>query len=139
MKNSIVGNYTDATHYVACQEPQLQSMLKKIRALIQSTVPQAQECISYRIPCYKYHGMLVGFGARKNGCSFYAMTTALGDVFEKELAGITYSGSAIHIQPDKPLPVRLLKKIIVHRVQQNEQRAFLKNRAKASTIKKTTL
>jgi uncharacterized protein YdhG (YjbR/CyaY superfamily) len=46
--------------------------LNTIRATIRSVVPpEATEVISYRIPAFKYKGMLVWFGAFSDHCSLF--------------------------------------------------------------------
>ena len=124
--------------YIAGKPPALGPMLKQIRSIIQSVVPGAEEVISYMIPCYKHFGMLVGFGVHKKGCSFYTMNPKLLPAFSKELTGFKYTGSTIHFDPKKPLPVALIKKIIKQRIKENEEMADLKKLAKAgkSTTKK---
>ncbi|MFT3909046.1 MAG: DUF1801 domain-containing protein [Ferruginibacter sp.] len=56
--------------YISCQPDEFKEMLEQIRSLIHVLAPAAEEKISYQVPCYKYHGMLVGFGTHKKGCSF---------------------------------------------------------------------
>lgn len=125
MKNRVV-NYTNVDEYISFQQTNLQPMLAKIRATIQSVVPNAIECISYMIPCYKHHGMLVGFGTHRHGCSFYTMNPAILGTYTKELGELKYTGSTIHFDPKKPVPVTLVKKIIRHRIKENEENAMLK-------------
>jgi uncharacterized protein YdhG (YjbR/CyaY superfamily) len=117
--------------YIAIQPLALREMLEEIRTLIHSVIPAAEEVISYMIPCYKHHGMLVGFGAHKGGCSFYAMNTKILNTYAKELARFKYTGSTIHVDPKQPLPVALLTKIIKQRVKENEEKARLKKQSKA--------
>src|ERR1035441_9642376 len=48
------------------------STLNKIRAVIRAAAPpEATEVISYRIPTFKYKGMLIGFAAFSNHCSLF--------------------------------------------------------------------
>ena len=47
--------------------------LKAIRQLIQSTVPKAEEYVSYGIPSYKLNGPLIGFGAFKDHISLFML------------------------------------------------------------------
>lgn len=109
-------------NYINAQEPHLQPMLTQIRSVITATVPKAEEVISYMIPCYKYYGMLVGFGTHKKGCSFYTMNPRFLPTLAAELTNYKYTGSTIHFDPEKPLPVALIKKIIKLRVKENEER-----------------
>ncbi len=116
MKNKAVDNY------IAAQAPDMQPMLKKIRSVIQAAVPKAEEVVSYMMPCYKHFGMLVGFGTHKKGCSFYTMNPRFLPTLAADLDGYKYTGSTIHFDPQKPLPVSLIKKIIKLRIKENEER-----------------
>ena len=52
-------------------EPKVKKALKEIRKTIKTAAPKAEEVISYQMPGYKYHGMLVFFAAYKNHIGFY--------------------------------------------------------------------
>jgi uncharacterized protein YdhG (YjbR/CyaY superfamily) len=136
MKDRPVNNYKNIDDYISYQEPALQPMLKKIRATIRSVVPAAEECISYMIPCYKLHGMVVGFGTHKKGCSFYTMNPAILRSYVEDLGDLKYTGSTVHFDPKKAIPVALIKKITKHRVKENEERAWLKSQLKPVKTKK---
>jgi uncharacterized protein YdhG (YjbR/CyaY superfamily) len=136
MKDRPVNNYKNIDDYISYQEPALQPMLKKIRATIRSVVPAAEEYISYMIPCYKLHGMVVGFGTHKKGCSFYTMNPAILRSYVEDLGDLKYTGSTVHFDPKKAIPVALIKKITKHRVKENEERAWLKSQLKPVKTKK---
>jgi len=117
--------------YIASEPAAIRTMLEEIRGIIKSVVPEeTEEIISYMVPCYKYNGMLVGFGARKDGCSFYAMSTTILGEFEKELKGLKYNGTTIHFDVGKKLPAALIKKITKQRIKYNTEKALLKQQLK---------
>ena len=96
--------------------------LNKLRAAIRSAVPkQATETISYRIPAFRYNGMLVWYAAFANHCSLFP-TAAVIQQFKNELKDFSTSKGTIHFPLDKPLPVTLIKKMVKARVAQNEAR-----------------
>ena len=108
--------------YLAAVPEPAQSSLKHIRAVIQSVVPkETTEVISYGIPMFKYNGMLVGYAAFKNHCSFFPTGSGVLDQFEKELTGYRTSKGTIQFPPDKPLPDALVKKIVRARVKENKE------------------
>jgi uncharacterized protein YdhG (YjbR/CyaY superfamily) len=108
--------------YLAAVPEPAQSSLKHIRAVIQSVVPkETTEVISYGIPMFKYNGMLVGYAAFKNHCSFFPTGSGVLDQFEKELTGYRTSKGTIQFPSDKPLPDALVKKIVRARVQENKE------------------
>src|SRR4030095_3405548 len=68
-KNFIMGKMkalASVNEYIATADRQAKKALKDIRKTIKSVAPDAEEVISYQIPGYKYHGMLVFFAAWKN-------------------------------------------------------------------------
>ena len=112
--------------YIAMQPNEFKTMLHELRCIIKSLVPQAVESISYQVPCFKYHYMLVGIGVTKNYCSLYTMSSGLTKKIKEELNGARVSGTTLHFSPGEPLPVDLIKRIVTLRMQENEQKAMLK-------------
>jgi uncharacterized protein YdhG (YjbR/CyaY superfamily) len=84
--------------------------------------PEATEVISYRIPMFKYKGMLLGFAAFQNHCSVFVTSPSVMDAFKNELKGFETSKGTIHFPVDKPLPAALIKKLVKARVAQNENK-----------------
>ena len=98
------------------------STLQHIREVIRSVVPKETiEVISYRIPMFKYRGMLVGYAAFAKHCSLFPTGSGVLDGFEKELKGYRTSKGTIQFPPDKPLPDALIKKIVKARVAENKE------------------
>ena len=114
--------------YIAMQSEDFQPALHELRAIIRSVAPQAEELISYQVPSFKWHYMLVGFGVSKKFCSLYPMSTSINQKMAEELRGIKLSGTTLHFTPDEPLPVELIKKIVLTRMQENEIKAALKKK-----------
>ena len=107
--------------YLAGVPEPARSTLNKIRAAIRSAVPpEATETISYRIPAFKYKGMLVWFAAFSDHCSLFP-TAAVIEAFKNELKGFSTSKGTIHFPTDKPLPAALVKKLVKARVAQNRK------------------
>jgi uncharacterized protein YdhG (YjbR/CyaY superfamily) len=118
----------DTDEYIALLPLPFRGTLEKLRILIQSVAPEAQEMISYQIPCFKYYYMLVGIGANKQYCSLYVMSPPLVAAMKAELKGVKVSGATIHFEPDAPLPVALIKKIVKARMQENKEKAMAKGK-----------
>lgn len=114
--------------YVLLQPEEFRVGLNRMREIILSVVPQAEESISYQIPCFKYLYMLVGIGTNKNSCSFYTMSPPLIKQLKDELKDINVSGATLHFEPNKPLPEDLIVKIVKARMKQNESLAMSKNK-----------
>jgi uncharacterized protein YdhG (YjbR/CyaY superfamily) len=108
--------------YLAGVPEPARSTLNKIRAAIRSAVPQeATETISYRIPAFKYKGVLVWFAAFSDHCSLFP-TASVVAAFKNELKGFSTSKGTIQFPTDKPLPTALVKKLVKARVAQNESK-----------------
>lgn len=101
----------------------VQVALQKLRNTIRSAAPQAEEVISYRIPGYLYHGMLIYFAGFKNHCSLFPASKSTLKTFSEELKDFKIAGaSTIRFTPDHPLPASLVKKIVKTRMAENEER-----------------
>jgi len=112
----------DVDEYLAGVQEPARSTLIKIRAAIRSAVPrEATETISYRIPAFKYKGMLVWFAAFSKHCSLFPGSSVI-EAFQHELKGFSTSKGTIHFPMDKPLPTALIKKMVKARVAQNESK-----------------
>jgi len=107
--------------YLANVPEPARTTLAKIRAAIVSALPAgAIETISYRIPAYKYKGLLVGFAAFTTHCTFAAMSPPLIEAFAEELKKYQTAESVIRFPHDKPLPAALVRRIVKARVVENE-------------------
>ena len=109
--------------YLASIPEPARTTLNTIRATIRSVVPPgATEVISYRIPAFKYKGMLVWFGAFSDHCSLFPGAGII-EAFKDELKRYRISKGTIQFPLDKPLPAALLKKIVKVRVAANEKKS----------------
>ncbi len=112
----------DVDEYLAGVPEPARSTLEKIRAVIRSVAPrEATEVISYRIPMFKYKGMLMGFAAFSNHCSLFP--GALPEKFKGELDRYPTSKGTIQFPVDKPLPAPLVRKLVRARIAENERKS----------------
>ena len=105
--------------YLAAVPQDMKPVLEKLRHTINQAAPEAEEVISYGMPAFKYHGMLVYFAAFKNHCSFFPASGLLIKEMATELAAYKTSKGTIQFTIDKPLPAALVKKMVKMRVKQN--------------------
>jgi uncharacterized protein YdhG (YjbR/CyaY superfamily) len=96
--------------------------LEKLRRAIKAAAPDAEECISYGIPAFRYMGMLVGFGAAANHCSFFLMSGTTVTEHQDLLKNYDASKGTIRFSPARPLPVTLVKKLVKARMAENKTR-----------------
>ena len=121
--------YSTVDEYIALAEPKVKKALKDIRKTIKTTAPKAEEVISYQIPGYKYHGMLVFFAAWKDHISLYPAPWS-AESLKKEMSFYEGSKGTIKFPIDEPMPLALIKKMVKYRVKENEERAALKRSIK---------
>jgi uncharacterized protein YdhG (YjbR/CyaY superfamily) len=105
--------------YLAYQPEKVLETLENLRQIIRETAPEAEEVISYGIPAYKYHGMLVYFAAYKKHCSLFAGNGALTEQMQEELKAYKTSKGTIQFTIEKPLPDELVREIVKIRMKQN--------------------
>jgi uncharacterized protein YdhG (YjbR/CyaY superfamily) len=105
--------------YLAALPEEARATLEKLRKTIKAAAPKATEIISYRIPMYKHHGMLVGFAAFKDHCSFFPGANPIA-TRKDELGAYETSKGTIRFPVGKPLPAALVKKLVKTRIAENE-------------------
>ncbi len=124
----------DIDAYIAQFPKQVQAALQKIRKTIKAAAPQAEEVISYQMPAFKYHGVLVYFAAWKNHIGFYPVTSVI-TAFKDELKHYLVSKGTIQFPLDTPLPLALISNIVKYRVVENETKLADRKKPKAAPIK----
>ena len=115
--------------YITSADPQVKKALRDIRRTIKAAAPEAEEVISYQMPGYKYHGMLVFFAAWKNHISLYPAPWG-AESLKKEMSAYEGSKGTIKFPLDKPMPLTLIKKMVKYRMKENEIKASLKKQLK---------
>lgn len=106
----------------------VRAALEKLRKTIKSVVPKAEEVISYQIPTFKQDGPVAAFAAFTNHCSYYTMSHAIMKEYKKDLEPYKSSGVTIHFTPENPLPAALIKKLVLAKLMENEERLAAKKR-----------
>ncbi len=116
-------NYSakDVDSYIASAGREARPTLEELRRIVKSTIPKVEEGISWGVPFYKYHGVLVGFAAFKNHVSF-----GLADVLQRkdrnmlEKKGYTTGKKTVQIKFDQKVPTRAIKQIVKAKAKMNE-------------------
>jgi uncharacterized protein YdhG (YjbR/CyaY superfamily) len=134
MRKTTLAN--DVDQYLAAVPEPAHTTLEKVRAVIRSCVPrEATETISYRIPMFKYKGMLIGFAAFRNHCSVFPASMSVIKKLEKELKNYRTSKGTLQFPSDKSLPPALLKKMVKMRVAENDAKEKKREEKKATKKK----
>lgn len=111
--------FSSVDEYIASAPKEVQLKLQRLRALIKSVAPDAQERISYGMPYYGYKGRLVYFAFAKKHIGIY-LPTPVVEEHRKELKGYDTAKATIRFPLDKKLPISLIKKLVKARVKINE-------------------
>ena len=79
------------------------------------------------LAAFRQDGMLVGFGATSKHCAFYLMSSTTVDEFQDDLKNYDTSTGTIRFLPDKPLPDKLVRKLVKARLAANVSRGEKKS------------
>jgi uncharacterized protein YdhG (YjbR/CyaY superfamily) len=113
----------DIDAYLASVPAEARAVLEKLRRAIRDVAPKATEKISYGMPAFYYNGPLVSFGAFKDHCSFFPMSTSVMRSHRSQLKRYDTSKGTIRFPMNKPLPATLVKKLVKARIVENEAKA----------------
>jgi uncharacterized protein YdhG (YjbR/CyaY superfamily) len=106
--------------YLAATPDDVRTALAKLRRTIKAAAPKAVEVISYQIPAYKHHGLLVGFATSSGLCTFHIMSVEVTRAHAAELKGYKLGKASIRFAPNEPLPPSLVTKLVKARIAENE-------------------
>ena len=93
--------------------------LEDLRTKILSIVPEAEECISYRIPAFRLRRVVIaGFCATATGCSYLPFSGSTLKALARDLGRYDQTKSSLHFSPESPLPLALVRKLIKARIKE---------------------
>jgi uncharacterized protein YdhG (YjbR/CyaY superfamily) len=108
--------------YIASFPADVQVILNRIRRTIRDAAPSAQETISYQMPAFRQHGILMYFAAWRNHIGLYPPVS--GDArLEKALAPYAGEKGNLQFPLDRPIPYDLIKRLAKLRVKQDRVKA----------------
>lgn len=110
--------FNNIDEYIATHIPEVQTLLEQMRQTIQKAAPEAEEVISYNMPAFRYHGILVYFAAYKKHIGFYATPTGHVE-FKEELSVYKQGKGSVQFPFTHPLPLDLISRMVQFRVKQN--------------------
>lgn len=115
--------------YIGAFPEETAKMLIQIRGAIRRAAPEAEEVISYGMPAYKQHGIVLYFAGHRNHIGIYPKTTAI-TAFQNELSGYHTSKGTIQFPIGKPIPLKLIEKIVRFRIEENIEKKKNKSKKK---------
>jgi uncharacterized protein YdhG (YjbR/CyaY superfamily) len=110
--------YKNIDEYISSAPEGVRPKLEQIRRLIKKAAPEAEETISYSMPAFKQNGILVYFAAFKDHIGFFPTGAGVSH-FKKELEAYATSKGTVRFPLDKPIPDKLIEKIVKFRVKEN--------------------
>ncbi|MFN4931377.1 MAG: iron chaperone [Bacteroidota bacterium] len=115
---------SDIETYIQQFPDEVQEILQTIRKLINDNAPGANEHFAYGMPAFKlYKKPLVYFAAFKNHIGFYATPSGHTE-FKEELSKYRHGKGSVQFPLDKPIPYKLIERIVKFRVTENYERAI---------------
>ena len=109
--------------YMYSLSPDVREMMEEMRQTIKLAAPEALEVISYNMPAFKFHGIVVYIAAHTQHIGFYPGGAIVNEVFKDELAGFFTSKGTIRFPLDKKLPLDLIQNIVRYKAQMNLEKA----------------
>ena len=122
-------SFNSIDEYIEQFPKEIQTILQKIRSVIKEAAPEATEKISYQMPTFFLKGNLVHFAAYKNHVGFYPAPRGI-EKFKEELSQFKGAKGSVQFPMDKPLPLELISRIVLFRVEENLANAGRKAKKK---------
>ena len=110
----------DIDSYIASFPKDVQTALQSLRQTVHATAPGAEEAIRYAMPAFILNGHLALFATFKNHIGFYPAPTGV-KAFEKDLAGYKTGRGSVQFPLDKPMPLALVKKMVLYQMKRNAE------------------
>jgi uncharacterized protein YdhG (YjbR/CyaY superfamily) len=114
--------------YIAGFPPGVQELLQNVRATIKKAAPKAEETISYKMPTFTLNGKyLIYFAGYKKHISVYPAPIGNPE-FAEEIAPYESGRGTLKFPLDKPIPFKLITRIVKFRAKENLAKAAAKRK-----------
>ena len=117
----------DIDGYISQFPADVQVILQKVRETIRHAAPEAKETISYMMPAFKQHGILVYFAAWEKHIGMYPPISG-NKTLEKAIARYAGPKGNLQFPLDEPIPYELIEKLVKLRVKQDSEKAAAKRK-----------
>ena len=104
---------TDHDDYIAAAPEPFQPSLRRLRAILASALPDAEEIVAYNMPGFSIGGSVVAsYAAFSKQCGLYLLPGALATHAEEiAAAGLKTTKSGITFSPRNPIPDVLVERL----------------------------
>src|SRR5438876_11583688 len=109
---------TSITEYINAAPKEARKKLREMRACIRASAPGAAESLKWGMPAFSYRRILVTFAAFQHHIGFYPTPSAVR-AFANDLSKFATAKGSIQFPLEKPLPLRLVRKITAFRVRES--------------------
>jgi len=120
--STMATQWTSIDAYIAGAPPERRPLLEELRAAIRAAAPEAEETISYGMPAFAQHGILVYFASLKHHIGLYPTASGIA-AFQVELGTFEGSKGAVRLPVDRRLPLELIQRIVRFRVEEQRRKA----------------
>jgi uncharacterized protein YdhG (YjbR/CyaY superfamily) len=122
--------FQSVDEYLGLFEGQILTQLQLIRKVIHEAAPTAIEKISYQMPTFYLYGNLVHFAAFTNHIGFYPGASGV-EYFLSLSTQYKTSKGTVQFPINEPLPVDLIAKVVLQRVEENKAHHILQTTKKS--------
>lgn len=117
-------HFSNVDEYIEAQPTEHQQLLKNVRKIMSTAVPQAEELIRWGAPFYGDNGLLGGFAAYKNHVRIGIVGTDLEPSIKESLKekGYKVLERGFQINYDQSVPISELEQQLKAKADLNENR-----------------
>lgn len=120
--NSKKISFKSIDEYIGTFPEDIQKILEELRGMIKAAAPDAEETISYNIPTFKLNGKyLIYFAGWKSHISIYPIPIG-SEAFNKQVAKYAEGKGTLKFPIDKPLPLKLITKMVKLKLAENQKK-----------------
>jgi uncharacterized protein YdhG (YjbR/CyaY superfamily) len=115
--------------YIAAFPPTVRARLNGIRRAVRASAPRAAEGISYRIPAYRQHNIIVYFAGFQKHIGLFPPVRG-NAALEKAVAKYANLKGNLGFPHDAPLPLSLIARVVRHQARQDAARVAARKKKK---------
>jgi uncharacterized protein YdhG (YjbR/CyaY superfamily) len=115
--------------YIAAASPTARPALERIREIAGKAAPDAREAVSYRMPAFRGHGILIYFAAFKNHIGLFPPVKG-DEALIADLAPYRGPKGNLQFPLGQPMPYDLIERVVRHQASQDAAKPAPRRRAK---------
>jgi len=105
--------------YIAGYDGDVRKRMEKLRKVITGCSPDITEKIAWGMPTFVLNGNLVHFAAGKHHIGFYPAPSGVQEFIRRAPEKYKSSKGAVQLPNNKPLPLDLIREVVLFRIQEN--------------------